>query len=365
MKHTYSFFILCLLVFSCKSESKNSETELKAVSLAKTEHIRHLKDTIGFAQHAWQMDSIISRIPQVDKQPIEAVYKAAISPHDDYAYAGGLYTKTLAGIKAKTIILIGVAHRARNFNLQDKLIFGSYDAWKSPYGEIKVSSLRNKIIQNISEKSFVVHDSMMQLEHSLEAITPFLQRNNNSVEIIPMLIPYMSFKDMQTFSTELSSAVSKIMTAKNLTYGSDVAIVISNDAIHYGDEDWGSSNLAPFGSTPVGNEKAHQKDQKLINDYLVNEMSLEKIRGFNNETVQPKNYKEYQWTWCGRYSVPFGLLFANQLNKDLNNTAISGTLIDYRSSLKNPHLEVQDIGMGHTAVANEHHWVGYVGIGYN
>jgi hypothetical protein len=47
-------------------------------------------------------------------------WKAAISPHD-YKYAGRLY-ESLKGINANTIILIGVAHRARNFTLQDKII---------------------------------------------------------------------------------------------------------------------------------------------------------------------------------------------------------------------------------------------------
>ena len=362
MNYLYTLFILSLLVSSCKTEIKNSDANI--AEIATIEHIRHQEDTIGFAQYTWQMDSIISRIPEADKQPTDGVYKAVINPHDDYAYAGGLYTKTLAGVKAKTIILIGVAHRARNFELQDKLIFGSFDAWKSPYGTIKVSSLRNKILQNLSEEHYVVHDSMMQLEHSLEAITPFLQRQNTSVEIIPILIPYMTFADMQKFSAELSEAVSKIMTTENLNYGKDIAVVISNDAIHYGDEEWGSSNLAPFGTTKEGNEKAHQKDQHLISEYLTKNITSEKIKAFNTETVQPENYKEYKWTWCGRYSVQFGLLFANKLNQDLNNSSLTGTLIDYRSSLKSPHIKVEDLGMGHTAIANEHHWVAYAGLSY-
>jgi predicted class III extradiol MEMO1 family dioxygenase len=40
-------------------------------------------------------------------------WKAAISPHDDYKYAGRLYYESLKGINANTIILIGVAHRPK------------------------------------------------------------------------------------------------------------------------------------------------------------------------------------------------------------------------------------------------------------
>jgi predicted class III extradiol MEMO1 family dioxygenase len=41
-------------------------------------------------------------------------WKAAISPHDDYKYAGRLYYESLKGINANTIILM-VLHIARNF----------------------------------------------------------------------------------------------------------------------------------------------------------------------------------------------------------------------------------------------------------
>ncbi len=325
---------------------------------------RQFHDSIGFAKHDWQMDSIMSRIDASDKIPLNETYKAVINPHDDYAYAGGLYAKTLQGIKANTIVLVGVAHRARNYQLQDKIVFGDYDFWQAPYGKLKISGIRDELVQSLDEKNYVVHDSMMQLEHSLEAIIPFLQKMNPKVEIVPLLIPYMKFEDMQKYSDDLAKALSEIMKQKNLKYGKDLAIVISNDAIHYGSEDWGGSNLAPFGTDSLGNEKAHEKDQTIIRETLKGKLTTDKIENFNAYTVQPDNYKEYQWTWCGRYSVPFGLLFANKLNQILNDENLNGELIDYRSSLKNRHLKVKDLGMGTTAPSKPTHWVAYVGMAY-
>jgi predicted class III extradiol MEMO1 family dioxygenase len=55
-----------------------------------------------------------------------------------------LYYESLKGINANTIILIGVAHRARNFTLQDKIIL-EISHWKSPYGDLKVSDLNAEI----------------------------------------------------------------------------------------------------------------------------------------------------------------------------------------------------------------------------
>ena len=354
-------FILFISIFTLSCQEKNKEEN----KIAKTEQkIREQIDTIGFAQYKWQMDTIISRISLQDKIETDDVHKAVICPHDDYAYAAGLYNKTLAGIKAKTIILIGVAHRARNYELQDKLVFGSYDSWKSPEGLINISPMRNKLIKSLSKETYVVHDSMMQLEHSLEAITPFLKRNNSKVEIIPILVPYMAYDQMDQFSSELAQFLQKLMKEEKLKYGRDLAVVISNDSVHYGDEDWGGKNMAPFGVDSIGTVKTRQKDLKIISECLVDTLTSQKIKTFNSYTVQENDYKEYNWVWCGRYSVPFGLLFANKLSVLQNQKPLKGTLIDYRSSFHNPRLEVKDIHMGTTAPANINHWVGYVGISY-
>jgi AmmeMemoRadiSam system protein B len=356
------YLIICfslIAIYSCNhKKNKNIDKESSVLK------VRQQKDTIGFAQYAWQMDSVMARISSDDKVSTSKTYKTVICPHDDYAYAAGLYNKTLAGIKAKTIILIGVAHYARDFHLKNKIIFGSYEQWKSPYDGIKLSPFRNELIQKLKKESYVVHDSIIQKEHSLEAITPFLQKNNKDVEILPILIPTMTFENMEIFSEELSEALSKIMANNGLSFGNDIAIVISNDAIHYGDEGWNGFNFAPFGSDDKGNEKAKQKDLTIIKNCLEDELYTSKIKLFNQYTVNQEDYHRYSWVWCGRYSIPFGLLFANKLNGKLNNSNLNGSLIDWRSSLHNQHIEVIDIGMGHTAPANSKHWVAFTGISY-
>jgi hypothetical protein len=51
-----------------------------------------------------------------------------------------------------------------------------------------------------------------------------------------MLVPYINYEMIDGISTALSEVVSKIFERKNLTYGKDVAVVISNDTVHYGNE---------------------------------------------------------------------------------------------------------------------------------
>lgn len=346
-------FTATLSFSSCKQNSN------------KDHWVRKQIDTTGFAQYDWQLDSIIDRISSVDKTPTTSLLKAAICPHDDYAYAGGLYYKTLLGIKAKTIVLVGVAHSARNYELKDKVIFGSYTHWNSADGKITISPLRNDLIKRLKPDTYIVHDSMMQLEHSLEAITPFLKRMNPNLEIIPLLVPYMRYTDMETFSDDLSQNLAILLKERELSYGKDVAIVISNDAIHYGNTGWGG-DFARFGVDSIGTEKARQKDLNLIAAYLTGPITSSRVKQFTEQLVEPNDYKAYRWTWCGRYSTPFGLLLADKLHYFMreNKEPLIGTMIDYRSSFHNPHIEVLDIGMGHTAPANQTHWVGFTGIGY-
>lgn len=351
------YLSLCLvLMASCKQQAEEQP------SIKEEMKVRHVHDTIGFAQYDWQMDSIYSRL-QIKDTPNNLQWKAAISPHDDYKYAGRLYYESLKGITAPNVILIGVAHRARNYNLQDKIILGSYTHWQSPYGDLKVSSINNDIIKKLKEESFVVHDSMQILEHSLEAIVPFLHRKNKALNIVPILVPYINYETIDKISNDLSSVVAQILKENNWEYGKDVAIVISNDAVHYGDEEW-SVDLAPFGTDDEGTEKARQLDMEIIDVCLTNELSDEKVKKFTEYTVQQNDYKEYKWVWCGRYSVPFGLAFANKLNILVYEKPLIGTFIDYESSIDHELITVEDLGMGTTAIATQRHWVAYASIKY-
>ena len=341
------------LIFLASCNTKNTTSK---------ETIRPIHDTIGFAQYDWQLDSIYNRL-KIKDIPNKKSWKTVISPHDDYKYAGKLYHKSLEGVNAKTIILIGVAHRARNYKLQDKIIFGSFTHWKSPYGKLKVSNLNDEIQQKLAKESFIVHDSMQVLEHSLEAIVPFLHRKKRDLEIIPILVPYINYNTIDLVSSDLSIAVSEIIKAKNLNFGKDVAIVISNDAVHYGTEKW-SRNLAPYGVDDEGTNKAVAHDKRIINDLLTGDLSMNKIQEFTKETVQETDYKEYKWVWCGRYSVPFGLAFANKLNVLQNNSPLKGEFLDYATSIDHKLIKVEDLRMGTTAIATQKHWVAYASIKY-
>lgn len=351
MKNRFILFIVVLSIFAVSCTHNSHKVK-----------IRQVVDTVGFAKYDWQMDSIMKRL--YIRKTLNNTWRVAITPHDDYAYVNNIYPKVLTGVKAKTIILFGVAHKARNFDLEDKLIFESFDAWSAPYGNVKISKLRNEIIQKLGDSLCIVNDEMHNVEHSLEALIPFLQYFNEDIEIVPILVPYMSFDKMNEIAKPFANFLSEKMKKENLRLGKEIAIVISTDAVHYGDEDWGGSNYAPYGTDSLGLVEAKNHEMEIITHCLLDEISPEKIQKFINYTVQKNNYKEYKWTWCGRYSVPFGLLFSYELNKELKGKELFGTFIDYSNSIDNQTLNVKDLNMGTTAPANDHHWVGYAAVGY-
>ncbi|KPK83512.1 MAG: hypothetical protein AMS27_12630 [Bacteroides sp. SM23_62_1] len=328
-------------------------------------------DTIGFARYSWQMDSIMARVERIfmyeELNPCENVsddpVKIAISPHDDYTYVGALYPAVLSQVRSPLVILFGVAHKARDFGLQDKIIFDRHQYWKGPYGKVMVSQLRESIMGELEEEIFIIHDSIQRTEHSLEALVPFLQYYNRDIEIVPILIPSMSYERMVELSDSLAAAISAAASQHHLQWGKDFSILISNDAVHYGDEDWSGNNYAPFGSDTSGYNMALAHEKEIITSTLCGSLDPDKVRKFCEFTVQKDNYKEYKWTWCGRYAVPFGLLTGYHLAV-MEGIELKGSSAGYMTSIDHPLVPVVDLGMGITAPANIRHWVGYVGIVY-
>ena len=332
--------------------------------------IRPVADTVGFSHLDWQMDSVISRISAIfgnelqrAEQSQDISWKAAICPHDDYTYASWLYPAVLKNLKAKTIIIFGVAHKARNFGLENRIVFDSFDAWHGPFGNVKVSPLREKIMEKLDKNLFVVHDSIQLVEHSVESMIPFLQQKKE-IQIVSILVPYMSQTRMDTIAEQLSLALHSVAEEVKLSWGKDYALLITTDAVHYGCEEWGGKNYAPFGCDSAGYKQAVDKEHEIISTCFTGFLSNEKAKQFIQYTVQENDFREYKWTWCGRYSVPLGLKVANKLVQITGTEPLEGTPLGYETSISHRELPVADLNMGKTAISNIQHWVGYAAVGY-
>ncbi len=338
--------------------------------------LRGLVDTVGFATTAAQMDSVVaqslrSAAPRRDALRAETDWAddtplaAAVCPHDDYAYAGRLYALLAPHIRARTVILFGVFHKARVFDCRDRLVFDSFDAWHGPHGPVRVSPLRDRLLARLPEADYLVDDDMQSVEHSIEGIVPWLQAFDPDVEIVPVLVPYMDWETLDGLAGDFSRALAAIMEEEGWRLGSDVALVASADAIHYGDAGWGGSDFAAFGTDIEGYARAVERDRDLAASTLTGPLRRDRLREFMYTCVDPNDVMKYELTWCGRFSIPFGLDVASRVSEALEGHGLTGTLLDYGTSVSEAGLDLDAVpGLGVTAPNNLHHWVGYAAIGY-
>ena len=364
MKYTILVFISTLLSTACANMDRR-------VHPAYATSTRGLVDTVGFAHLDWQMDSVMRRINRTflveqkasGVQP-ETAWRVAICPHDDYTYTSWQYPALLKNLRAKTIIVFGVAHKARQFNIADRIVFDTFTHWQGPFKKIKVSAFREEIMAGLPNNLFLVSDSLQRIEHSVEGMLPFVQYFKRDVEIISILVPFMNEDRMAQIAVPLASSIHRMMVRNHLVWGKDIALLITTDAVHYGDLEWGGKNMAPFGADSSGYAKAVVKEHHILDSCLVGGLTPDRIKKFVATTVRPDDYREYQWTWCGRYTVPLGLMVAWNLQQDNQGKPLNGKLIGYSTSIDHHPLKVEDLRMGKTAIANLRHWVGYASLGY-
>jgi AmmeMemoRadiSam system protein B len=325
-------------------------------------NVRGLVDTVGFAHYPWQMDSIMARIDREGWKKSNGIsWRLAICPHDDYTYVGKLYPEVLQNIKAKILILIGVAHKAAKIGIEDSLVFDSFSAWKGPWNDVPVNPVREEIFNHLQGRFAIKSDTLQKVEHSIEAMIPYLQYFNRDISIVPVLVPAMSEERMDQCAKAFAEALRDVAEKHKWKWGRDFAVVVTTDAVHYGNEDWGGADMAFFGCDSTGNQKALDHEKGIIDSCLIGGVIPEKVHLFRSFTLKPDNYRQYKWTWCGRYSVPFALLASWYLN---NSKPLEGELIGYSTSITSRHINVDDLIMGRTAIATNCHWVGYAGIGY-
>ena len=344
-------FIVSLLSWIPESEAKNQILT-----------VRPLKDTVGFAMYSWQMDSLMSRMTRLGWKKTEGPpWKLAICPHDDYTYVGTLYPELLQNIKASTLILIGVAHRAAQLGIEDSLVFDSYSKWKGPWKDIIVSNAREQIFKLLNKKYAVINDTLQKMEHSVEALIPYLQYFNRNISIVSILVPAMNPDRMQECGKALAEAINEVVEKNKWEWGKDYAIVATTDAVHYGNEDWGGIDRACFGCDEKGNTAARKLEYEIIEKCFKGFVTPDNIRLFNSYTLKQDNFREYKWTWCGRYCVPVALYTSYYLN---GSKPLYGHFIGYSTSITSGHIPVDDLNMGRTAIATDCHWVGYAALGY-
>jgi len=288
---------------------------------------------------------------------------AAITPHDDYLYAGRVYFPLYRILRAQEVVIFGVTHATVRKEIGDPheiLILDQFKQWPGLTGPVPVSELREQIKARLDRKYFTVNDKAHTLEHSIEGQIPFLQYFNPEVKITPIMVTGMPFEKMDEVSTALAEVIAGYIKEKGLVPGKDIFFLISSDGNHYGQD----FNNSPFGEGEAAWNEARELDQRIIREDLTGPMDKSKVQALTTE-LWGKTFLEYKNTyWCGKYSVPFGLLTAEKVIAQTSGKQLKGKLFRYSDTYSEGALPLRKTGMGTTAPFSLRHWVSFCSIGY-
>ena len=337
-----------------------------AMGISSADDLRGQQDTVGFASTPEQMArtwalSATAPLPEALGPVPSGRVACVICPHDDYLYAGRAYRQVLPLLAARTVVLVGVFHKYRAFGMRDVLVFDDYRAWRSPDGEIPISPLRDALLARLPAGMAVRSAAAHDREHSLEALAYWLRHLRRDLEIVPIIVPAASFERLEELSGAAAAALAAAMRERGLKLGADVAIAISSDAVHYG---------ADFAYMPYGDGgvaayvNACRRDAELLGGPLAGAMTHEKAGAFFAACVDPAEPANYRLTWCGRFSIPAGLLLLHDTAAALGLASPVGHPISYSTSVGQPELPLREVGLGETAPANLYHFVGYPAAAY-
>ncbi len=331
--------------------------------------VRAQRDTVGFATSVEDMAAVtaaalaaegLDGIPEVE-QPLVG----AILPHDDYLYAGRTVVHALGGLQAKRWVLLGVCHACRREGVRDRLIFEDADAWDVGGERVRVARmLRNLLREELGEFAYIDEDRHAR-EHSVEALVPWLRQARPDAAFVPVLVPGMSRERMAEVAAAFGQAMADICWEEQWEPGVDVGMLISADAVHYGCEGWGDRHYDPYGCDEAGHAQATAHDAHICREHLSGPVTAASAWGFADEVWDESDPTyPYRITWCGVYSIPFGLLGMEAWMETAGRDGLVGEFVRYGDSVSDGRLEVDTRGLGVTAPNTIEHWVGYPAVGY-
>jgi AmmeMemoRadiSam system protein B len=327
-----------------------------AVGTAAGQGSRPVKDDVGFCWDPANMRRFIEFLaasePATAQAAPEAPALAAILPHDDYLYAGRVAYPFVRSFAAREVLIFGVTHAAVRREIGDPrgvIILDRHATWRGVGRDVRIAPLREALVDGLDSDDVLVSDRAHELEHSIEALVPYLQQNRPDVRITPVMVTAMPFERMQSLASRVGSILRQYCSHSGLVAGRDLVILISSDANHYG---------ADFSNTPFGEDSlAHARgvalDRSIIRRHLEGPLTVERIVSLSKALWTEAG--EERVVWCGKYSIPFGLLVAEQCSP----TVLQGTLLRYGDTYSGGVLPLTQTGMGTTAPFSLKHWVGF------
>jgi AmmeMemoRadiSam system protein B len=325
--------------------------------------VRPVRDDVGFCWQRPQMQRLLRLLATDGKGCPARGLVAGISPHDDFLYAGRQYYPLFRNLRTREAVIFGVTHAAPRKEIGDPhgiLILDEFRAWNGLSGEVGISPLREWIKERLPKEDFMVSNLAHSLEHSIEALVPFLQYYNPGIKITPIMVTGMPFDRMDELSGRLADVLAGYIRENKLRPGKDIVFLISADANHYGRD----FNNVPFGEDEGAHLKGTEQDRRFARDLVVGTLDKEKVRRLTQE-LWGDTYLDYRSTyWCGKYDIPFGLLAISKTMRDITGRNLSGRLLRYSDTYSDGVLPLKKAGIGITAPYSLKHWVGFFSAGF-
>jgi len=261
-----------------------------------------------------------------------------------------------------------VCHACRRLGVRDRLLLDDYDAWRVAGQDFPVDEkLRVELLARLGDGAEVSRERHAE-EHSVEALLPWIGAGAGDFTFVPILVPGMEPAHLDSLAGELAGILAGICRERGWTPGKDLGLMISADAVHYGCDGWGDHPYDEFGCDEAGHAAARDQDIRLAQTTLAGALGPAAIDGFIRRVWDRdgEDYPAYPYkiTWCGLYSIPFGLTVAEKLEADLGAEPLTGTLLRYGDSVTDGRLECDTQYLGVTAPNTLRHWVGYPAIVY-
>ena len=180
---------------------------------------------------------------------------------------------------------------------------------------------------------------------------------------VPVLVSGMEPAALFEAADAMARVLGELCRDRGWQPGRDLGLLISADAVHYGCEGWGGGGYAPFGCDEAGHAAGRTQDVTLAEATLAGPLDDQGIADFVRLVWNPEHAQDplhpYRITWCGIYTIPFGLTVAARWQDGLE-----GTLLRYGDSVTDGKLAVSGTRLGVTAPNTLGHWVGYATVVY-
>ncbi len=328
------------------------------------QEVRPVRDDVGFCWQRPQMRRLLDLLATTAPADIpDRDLVAGISPHDDYLYAGRVYYPLFNKLKTKEAVIFGVTHGTVRKEIGDPkgvLILDEYASWAGLSGTVAVSPLRERIKKELAKADFIVSNQAHSLEHSIEALVPWLHYSNPDIRITPIMVTAMPFEKMEELSGRLAEILAAYVKENSLRPGRDIFFLISADANHYGKD----FNNIPYGEDERAHALGVEADRRIAGELVEGTLNDEKIRKLTKD-LWGATYLDYGGSyWCGKYDIPFGLLAISKTMEKISGRGLRGRIFRYSDTYSEGVLPMKQAGFGITAPYSLKHWVGFFSAGF-